>query len=109
MIQIGETNGMRMQFDTTEIDYPGKPRRIIDNDFFSGAAGRERKGNSAQPGGALLRRALLVKRWSFSPVHESFEDNWTIANSSQRARRNRQIVANQIEFRDARLGKINLV
>ena len=37
------------------------------------------------------------------------EDDRTIANSSQRARRNRQIVANQIEFRDARLREIKFL
>src|SRR3954454_12306350 len=100
---------MRVQFDATQFDYPRKPGCVIYNNFFCGATGGKRKRDRAQPGGALLGRTLLVKRWSFSPVHESFEDDRTIANSSQGARGNRQIVANQIEFRDARLRKINLV
>ncbi len=29
---------MRMQFDATKIYDPGKPCRVIDNDFFRGAA-----------------------------------------------------------------------
>src|SRR3954471_1044981 len=81
----------------------------MDDDFFCSAAGRKRKRDSTQPGGALLRRTLLVKGWSLGAVHESLEDDRTVPNSSERSRRNRQIVANQVEFCNARLREKELV
>src|SRR5258708_441211 len=109
MIEVGGPHGMRMQFDAAEIYYPGKPSCVIDNDFFCGASGREGKRHRPQPRGALLRRTLLIKRRSLGAIHEPLKDDRTVPNSSKRAGRNRQIVTNKIEFRDARLREINLV
>src|SRR6266436_10034941 len=100
---------MRMQFDTTEIYHPGKPSRVIHDDFFCGAAGWEGKSHGPQPRRALLRRTLLVKGRSLSAVYEPLQDDRTIADSGKRARRNRQVVTSKIELRDARLREINLV
>src|SRR5437868_10584625 len=109
MIEVGGTHGMRMQFDTTKVDHPGKSSRVIYDDFFCGASGREGKRHGAQPRRALLRRTLLIERWSLGAIHEPLEDDRTVPDSSKRARRNRQVVTNKIEFRDGRLRKINLV
>src|SRR5437879_13759202 len=109
MIKAGGTHGMRMQFDTTEIDNPCKPGCVIHDDFFCGAAGWEGKRHGAQPRGALLRRTLLVKGRSLSAVHETLENDGTVPDSCNRARRNRQVVTNKIDLRDLRLRDIDLV
>ncbi|MBW8870297.1 MAG: hypothetical protein JF563_05920 [Acidobacteriales bacterium] len=41
MIEIARSNGMRMQFDTAQINDPGKSSRIVNNDLFRGASRRK--------------------------------------------------------------------
>src|SRR5438105_5703673 len=48
----------------------------------------------------LSRRALLIKRLAFGSVDESFENDGAILNSGESAGRDRQIVADDIEFRE---------
>src|SRR4029077_17802007 len=94
---------MGMQFNTTQIDDPGEPGRIIDHDFLGGPARRERQRDGSQPGRPLGWRAFLIKGFCLGAVDETLENNWTISDSGERAWRNGQIIAHKIEFRDARL------
>src|SRR5271166_1752038 len=103
MIEIAGTHRMRMQLDATEVDDPCKSRRVIDNDFFGSASRRERQRCRSQPWRALRWCALLIERLTFSAVDVSLEDKRTIPDSGERARRHRQIVANQVQFRELRL------
>ena len=41
MIEIAGAHRMRMQLDAAEVDDPGEPRRVVDDDLFRGAAGRK--------------------------------------------------------------------
>ncbi len=91
---------MRMQLDAAQVDDPGQPGRIIDDDFFRGAARRERQRDGSQPGGPLGGRALLIKRLALGAIDEALENDRTIPDSGQRARRDGQVVADKIEFRD---------
>src|SRR6185437_3196073 len=100
---------MRMQFDATQIDDPSQASRVVDDDFFCGSSGRKRKRDRTQPTGPLLRRPLLIKSWGFGPVHKPLKNNRTVPNSGQRARRNRQIITDQVEFCYARLREVSLV
>ena len=60
--------------------------------------------------GPLRGRALLIKRLALGAVHEALEHDRTILDSGQSARRDRQVVAHEVEFRDFRLlRKIQLV
>ena len=94
---------MRVQLDAAEIDDPREPRRVVDDDLFRGAAGRESQRDRSQPRGALRRRALLIEGLTFGAVDEALEHHGTVADSGQRARRDRQVVANQIELGELRL------
>ena len=94
---------MGVQFDATQIDDPGKPSRVIDDDLFRSSARREREGNCSQPWRPLSGRTLLIKRLTLGAVDETLQNNRTILDSGERARRNGQIVAHKIEFRDSRL------
>jgi len=100
---------MRVQFDAAKVHDPGKSGRIGDYNFFGGSAGRERQSDGTQPGWAILWRALLIKCLRLGAVDETLENNWPIANSSKRTRRDREIVLNKFELGNFRLGgKIKL-
>src|SRR5438477_6571256 len=99
-----------MQFDTTQVYDPGKPRRVIDDDLLRFAARRERQRNGSQPIRPLFGCAFPIKCLCFGAVDETLENQRTISDSSESARRNRQIVAYKIEFREPGLpGEIRLV
>ena len=94
---------MGVQFDATQIDHPGEAGRVIDDDLLRGSARRERQGDGSQPGWPLGGCSLLIKGLCLGPVDETLENNRTIPDSGERARRNRQIVAYEVELRDTRL------
>ena len=89
---------MRVQLDAAQVDDPGEPRRIVDDDLFGGAARGKRERHRSQPGGPLGGRALLIERLPFGAVNESLENDRPIANSGERARRDRQVVADRSSF-----------
>ena len=101
---------MRMQLDAAEVDDPREPRRVVDDDFFRCAARRKRQRDGAQPRGPLGGRALLIERLAFGAVDEALEHDRTIADAGESARRDRQVVAHEVELRELRLlGEIRLV
>jgi hypothetical protein len=87
MIEIAGAHRMGMQLDATKIDDPRKPRRVIDNDFFRSASGRERECYRSQPRGALRWCALLIERLTFGAIDVSLEDKRTVSDSDEHARR----------------------
>jgi len=91
---------MRMQLDASKVYNPRKSRSVIDDDFFRSASRRERERDRSQPQGALRRCSLLIERLTFGAVDVSLEDQRTVADSVERTRRDRQVVANQIQFRE---------
>ena len=91
---------VRMQLDAAQVDDPREPRRIIDHDLFGSASRRERQRYCSQPREALRGRALLIERLTFGAVNEALENHRTIPDSGQSARRDRQIIADEVEFRD---------
>jgi len=101
---------MRMQLDATQVDDPGESRRIVNHDFFRSASRRECQCDRSQPRRALAGRALLIKRLTFGAVNEPLENERTIANPGKSTRRDGQVVANDVEFREPSLpGKIGFV
>ena len=50
--------------------------------------------------GRCARCSLLIERLAFGAVDVSLEDKGTVADSGERARCDRQVVANQIELRE---------
>ena len=100
MIEVGGSHRMRMQLDTTEIDDPRQPCIVVDHDFFRGASRWERECDSSEPRRALRRCAFLVECLAVGAVDVSLEDDRTVADSSERAGRDRQVVADQVKFRE---------
>src|ERR1700679_677283 len=100
MIEIAGAHRMRVQFDAAKVRDPGKPSRVIDYDFLSSSAGRERQGDRTQPGRPFLWRALLIERLRLRVVDETLENNWPVASASERTRRDGEIVLNKVELGD---------
>jgi hypothetical protein len=100
MIKIFGAHGMRMYLNATKVDDPRKASRVIDNDFFRSASRRERERYRSQPRGALRWCALLIERLTFGAIDVSLEDKRTFPDSGERARRNRQVVADHVKFRE---------
>ena len=110
MVEIAGAYRVRMQLDAAEVDDPGKPRRIIDHEFFRSPTRRERQRGGSQPRRTLGGRALLIKRLAFGAINESLENDRAILDPGESARRDGQVVADEIEFRELCLsGKIRLV
>src|ERR1700720_1588617 len=99
MIEINGSHRMRMQLDTTKIDDPRKPGGVIDHDFFRSAPRWERERYRSQPRRSLRWCALLMEGFPVGAVDVALEDNRTGADSGERSWRNRQVVADQVEFR----------
>jgi len=85
MFEIAGANWVGVEFNTTEINNPCQPRRIINHYFFRCSAGWKRQRYSSQPGRTLLGRALLVKRWLPGTVYKSLQNDWSILNSGKSA------------------------
>ena len=92
-----------MELDAAQIDDPGQPRCIIDDQLFRRTAGGKGKRGSSQPSWAVGWRALLIKCFTFGAVDKPFENDRPIHNSGESAGRDRQIVAHDVEFRELRL------
>src|SRR5215813_1041622 len=90
---------MRMKFNATEVDDPRETGGVIHNKFIRGTARRKRQSDCRKPCRPHGRRPLLIKRFAFGTVDETFEHDRTILNSLQRARGDRKIVVNKVEFR----------
>ncbi len=89
---------MRVQFDAAQIHDPGQSGRVVNHQFFRGAAGREGKRDGTQPIGVVGGGALLIKRLTLGSIDEALQHDGTVANPIQRARCDRQVVAHQVEF-----------
>jgi len=94
-----------MQLDAAKIDDPRKPRCVIDNDFFRGASRRERECYRLQPRWALRWCAFLIERLTFGAIDVALEDKRTVPDTKERARRDRQVVAHQVKFRELGLSR----
>src|SRR5262249_19184101 len=109
MVEVRGNDGMGMEFDTAEVDDPDKPRGVVDDNLFRNAPGRERERHRAQPVGRVGRSALLIKDVPFRAVYKALENDGTAANSVQRSFCNRQVVPDDVQFRELSLsGEVGL-
>src|SRR5215469_15248932 len=100
MIEISRADRMWVQLNAAEIHDPGEPRGIANDNFFGHSARRKRQSYGSQPRRALGWSPLLIKRRLLCPIDETFENDRTISNSGESSGRNRQVVMNEIEFRN---------
>ena len=103
VVQVGGAHRMRMQLDAAEVDNPRQPRRVVDHDLLGRAPRRKRQRHRAQPRRPLVGRALLVERLALGAVDEALEHDRPIADAAERAVRDRQVVANQVQLGELRL------
>ena len=98
MIEIAGAHRMRMQLDAAEVHDPREPSRIVDHDLFGGAARGKRQRHRAQPLGPVVGRALLIEGVALGAVDEALEHDRAIADAGERAGRDREVVADEIEL-----------
>ena len=98
MLQIRGTDGMGMELDASEIDDPGKTRRIVNDNFLGRATGRKGKRYNSQPLWPLCRGTLLIEGRLLGTVHEALQDERPIPNSCQSAVRNRKVVLHELKL-----------
>ena len=96
---------MRMQLDAAEIDDPGEAGGIVDDHLLGGAPRRKGERDGAQPVRPLAGRALLVERLALGAVDEALQDDRAIADAGQRARRDREVVAHEVELGELHLAR----
>jgi len=92
-----------MELDAPEVHDPREPRGVVDDDLLGGSPRREAERHRAQPLGSIVRRALLIERLAVGAVDEPLEHDGPIANTEQGTRRDREVIADEIELRDLRL------
>src|SRR5208283_2033229 len=64
----------------------------------------------AEPGGALLRRTLLIERATFRAVDETLQHDGAIGDAGQSSGGYRQVITHQFELGDLHLsGEIELI
>ena len=100
MIEIARAHRVRMQLDAAQVDDPREPRRVVDDDLFRGAARGKRERHRSQPGGPFRGRALLIERLAFGAVYEALEHDRPVADAGESARRDRQVIAHEVELRE---------
>ena len=102
VIEIAGAHRVRVQLDAAEVDDPREAGRVVDDDLLGGAARRKRQRHGAQPGGPVLGRALLIERLALGAVDEALEHDGPVADAGDRAVRDRQVVADDVELRQLR-------
>src|SRR5690348_15333093 len=94
---------MRMKLDAAKINDPDKSCRIINHHFIGRAPGWKRQSDGAQPLGMILGRTLLIKHLPFGTVDKTLQHDRSIANTGERARYDRQVILDELEFGELRV------
>src|SRR5688572_302489 len=94
-----------MQLDASQVHHPRQTRRAIDDDLLRGAAGGKRERHRLQPRRPAFRRALLVEWLALGAVYEAFEHEGSIPDAGDRARRDGEVILNQLELRELHLSR----
>lgn len=98
VVEIGRAYRVRVEFQAAEINDPGKAGGIVDDDFLGGAAGGKGESHRAEPGGEAGGGAFLIKGLPLGAVDEAFENDGTVFDAGEGARRNGEIVAHDVEL-----------
>ena len=98
----------RVQLDAAEVDHPGERGRVVDDREHGRVAARELHELLADEV-RVRRHALLVEELPLDAVRVALHVEWPAADVVQRARRDVEVVGDQIALRQARLGEEDLV
>ena len=101
VVEVARADGVWVQFNATEVDDPRQPRGIVYDHFFGSAAGRKRQCCCSQPRRPLGRCTFLIKGLALGAVHESLEHDRAVLDSGEGARRDREVVMDEVKFRDS--------
>ena len=105
MVEVVGADRVRVEVDAAEVGDPGEAGRIVDHDLVGGPAGGEAR---ARPSGCQSGRLSGARFWKKnSPagaVRVALEGHRPAARAAQRALRDREVVADQVELRDGAAG-----
>src|SRR6185436_4786357 len=108
-IHVLAAHRVRVEIDAAEVDDIHQLRRVVDHDLVGVPPRGKRERGDVDPRGPLGRRALLVERLALRAVDEALEDLRPARHPAQRAVGNGQIILHQLELRDPRPRKVDLL
>ena len=109
MIKILGTDRMRVEVNTAQVDHPYQLRGITHHDLAGGPARREAQLDRLDPVRPAVRRSLLEERLALGPVHEPLERHRAPMDTADRAVRDREVVADEVDLRVASTREEDLV
>src|SRR5207244_7378387 len=98
MIEILRAHRMRMEIDAPEVDDPGQLRRVAQDDLARSPARGKLQLYDLDPERPRFGRALLEEELALRAVDVPLERHRPPARSAQRARRDREVVTDQIDL-----------
>jgi hypothetical protein len=108
VIEVDRPHRVGVQLEAAEVHDPREPRGLVDDDLLREAAGREAERDRADPVGPRARRALLVEALALGALDVPHEDERAVADAAERSLGDAEVVADQIELRDAGLREVRL-
>jgi len=99
MLEIFRTHGMRMELEAAQVREPSKCSGIARHDLFGRTPGGELELGHFDPLWPRSRGTLLIEELAFDSVRIPNEHVRSSARTLERARRNGEVVAHEIELR----------
>jgi hypothetical protein len=109
VLEVVRAHRVRVQVDATQVDDPGKLRRVAEHEFARAPTRGEFELHHFHPERARLRCALLVEELALDSVYVTLERHRPSPYAAQRAIRDREVVPDQVELGVPGLGKEDLV
>ena len=108
VVEVVGAHRVRVEVDAAEVDDPGEPRRVVEDDLVGGPARRERQLGGPDPVRPVVRRPLLEEGLAGGAVDEALQRHRPAADAAQRAVGDREVVLHEVELRVARLREVDL-
>src|SRR5262245_18317610 len=108
MLHVLLPDGMSVQIHAAEVDDPNELRDIANHDLVGMPSRWEGEGRDLDPVGTCGWSPLLIERLLLDAVGKALEQHRTTVDAADRAFRDGDVVANEVELRDAQLREEDL-
>ncbi len=108
VLEVARADRVRVEVDAAEVHHPREVRRLVADDEVGAPAAGEGDQRRLDPRRAARRRALLEERLSLDTVHVPLQRHRPAAHAAQRPIGNRDVVADEVELREARAREVDL-
>ena len=109
VVEVVGADRVRVEVDAAEVHDPGEPGRVVDHDLVGRPPRRERQLDGPIQAGRLSGRPLLEEELPRGAVDEALERHRPAAGAAQRAVRDGEVVADEVELGVAGLREVDLV